>query len=35
MEFNRGEYGDEMLMRYVPDTRTAQAVVVTTTLAQR
>jgi hypothetical protein len=37
MEFNRGAAGDEMLMSYVPDRRTAQVVVVTakTTLAQR
>jgi hypothetical protein len=35
MEFNRGTQGDEMLMSYVPDTRTAQRVVVTSTLAQR
>jgi hypothetical protein len=35
MEFNRGAEGDEMLMSYVPDSRTAQRVVVTSTLAQR
>jgi hypothetical protein len=35
MEFNRGAQGDEMLMSYVPDSRTAQRVVVTSTLAQR
>jgi hypothetical protein len=35
MEFNRGTQGDEMLMSYVPDARTAQRVVVTSTLAQR
>ena len=37
MEFNRGERGDDMLMRYVPDSRTAEVVVVTATavLAQR
>jgi hypothetical protein len=37
MEFNRGDYGDQMLMSYVPDPRTAQVVVVgaTATLAQR
>jgi hypothetical protein len=35
MEFNRGTQGDEMLMSYVPDTRSAQRVVVTSTLAQR
>jgi hypothetical protein len=36
MEFNRGR-GDDMLMSYVPDSRTAQVVVVTAaaTLAQR
>jgi hypothetical protein len=35
MEFNRGAQGDEMLMSYVPNERTAQRVVVTSTLAQR
>jgi len=35
MEFNRGTQGDQMLMSYVPDSRTAQRVVVTSTLAQR
>jgi hypothetical protein len=35
MAFNRGERGDDMLMSYVPDTRMAQAIVVTATLAQR
>jgi hypothetical protein len=37
MEFNRGPLGDDMLMSYVPDSRTAQVIVVTakTTLAQR
>lgn len=35
MDFNRGERGDDMVMSYVPDTRTAQVVVVTATLAQR
>jgi hypothetical protein len=35
MEFNRGAQGDEMLMSYVPDSRTAQRVVVTSTLASR
>jgi ABC-type metal ion transport system substrate-binding protein len=39
MEFNRGQQGDEMLMSYVPDPRTAQVVVnsatSTATLAQR
>lgn len=36
MEFNRGR-GDDMVLSYVPDTRTAQVVVVTSTstLAQR
>jgi hypothetical protein len=34
MEFNRGPLGEDMLMSYVPDSRTAQRVV-TTTLAQR
>lgn len=37
MEFNRGAYGDDMVMSYVPDSRTAQVVVLTSTntLAQR
>jgi len=35
MEFNRGPLGEDMLMSYVPQSRTAQRVVVTTTLAQR
>ena len=35
MEFNRGTQGDQMLMSYVPDSRTAQRVVVTSTLALR
>jgi hypothetical protein len=35
MTFNRGERGDDMMMSYVPDTRMAQRVVVTATLAQR
>jgi hypothetical protein len=33
MEFNRGALGDEMLMSYVPDERTAQVIVVTATMA--
>lgn len=39
MEFNRGRQGDEMLMSYVPDARTARVVVIGSTsassLAQR
>jgi len=37
MEFNRGTGGADMLMSYVPNTRTAQVIVVTATsrLAQR
>lgn len=35
MEFNRGADGGDMVMRYVPDSRVAQVIVVTTTLAQR
>lgn len=37
MEFNRGASGEDMQMSYVPDSRTAQVVVVTATarLAQR
>lgn len=37
MEFNRGPSGDDMMMSYVPDQRTAEVVVITSTglLAQR
>lgn len=35
MEFNRGTRGDDMLMSYVPDVRTAQVIEVSATLAQR
>jgi hypothetical protein len=35
MEFNRGQDRDQMSMSYVPDTRTAQVITVTATLAQR
>lgn len=35
MEFNRGNWGDEMMMSYVPDRRTAQVVVLTSRIAQR
>ncbi|MGB9110597.1 MAG: hypothetical protein WCC39_18065 [Telluria sp.] len=35
MDFNRGKYGDEMLMTYVPDQRVAITYVVTARLAQR
>ncbi len=35
MEFNRGEQGDDMLMRYRPDPRLAQVIEVKATLAQR
>jgi hypothetical protein len=35
MDFNRGDFGDEMLMSYVPDQRMAIRYVVTATLAQR
>lgn len=35
MEFNLGDNGDDMVLRYVPDAATAQAVVVTATLARR
>jgi hypothetical protein len=35
MDFNRGQYGDEMLMTYVPNDRLAQRLVVTATLAER
>lgn len=35
MEFNRGPAGDDMVMRYRPDPRLAQVIVLTTRLAQR
>jgi len=35
MEFNRGSFGDEMSMSYVPDRRTAQVVVLSSRVAQR
>lgn len=35
MVFNRGDYGDDMVMSYVPDPRLAQVIVVRATLAQR
>jgi hypothetical protein len=35
MEFNRGLQGDEMMMSYIPDQRTAQVIVATATMAQR
>ncbi|MCC2956475.1 hypothetical protein LK542_12710 [Massilia sp. IC2-477] len=35
MDFNRGESGDDMLMRYVPNSRVAQVIEVRATLAQR
>ena len=35
MEFNLGDSGDEMVLAYVPDPRTAQVVIVRTSLAQR
>ena len=35
MEFNRGEAGNEMLMRYVPDPRLAHVVVISSPMAQR
>lgn len=35
MEFNRGFDGGDMVMSYVPDSRVAQVIVVTTRLAQR
>lgn len=35
MEFNRGEWGEDMLMSYVPDPRLAQAIVLESRTAQR
>jgi len=35
MEFNRGRYGEDMRMSYVPGPRLAQVVVTATTVAQR
>jgi hypothetical protein len=35
MEFNRGPWGDDMLMSYVPDPRVAQVIVLTSEVAQR
>jgi hypothetical protein len=35
MDFNRGQYGDEMLMTYVPDNPLAARYVITATLAAR
>ena len=35
MRFNQGEAGDEMTMRYVPDQRLAQAVVISSRMALR
>lgn len=35
MEFNQGEWGDDMTMSYVPDPRLAQVVVISSKMAQR
>lgn len=35
MEFNRGTWGDDMEMSYVPDPRLAQVIVLTSEVAQR
>ena len=35
MRFNQGDAGDEMTMRYVPDPRMAQVVVISSRMAQR
>jgi len=35
MEFNRGEFGDDMLMTYAPDPRFADMVVISSAVAQR
>lgn len=35
MEFNRGEMGDDMMMRYAPDPRLADMVVISSSIAQR
>lgn len=35
MEFNRGDFRDEMMMSYVPDALTAEVVVISSAIAQR
>ena len=35
MEFNRGEFGEDMLMTYAPDPRFADMVVISSAIAQR
>ena len=35
MQFNQGEFGDDMTLSYVPDARLAQVVVISSRLAQR
>lgn len=35
MHFNQGIWGDEMVMSYIPDRRTAQVVVLSSRMAQR
>lgn len=35
MEFNRGDFGEDMIMTYAPDPRLADMVVVSSTVAQR
>lgn len=35
MEFNRGPMGEDMLMRYVPDERLGQVVVISSAIVQR
>ena len=35
MEFNRGPWGEDMLMSYVPDPRLAQVIVISSKMAQR
>ncbi|MGJ9416710.1 hypothetical protein ACHAC9_02935 [Massilia sp. CMS3.1] len=35
MEFNRGPWGDDMVMSYVPDPRLAQVIVISSKMAQR
>lgn len=35
MEFNRGDYGEDMIMTYAPDPRLADMVVISSSVAQR
>jgi len=35
MEFNRGDFGEDMIMTYAPDPRYADVVVISSSIAQR